>query len=289
MSTGYGTERLTGSADFFYEPCQPGYASAGRRYAEQGYSSDCRLGQYLCGMFQVGEPGPGPIRVITDGCNDILVTWDGRRVRSWLSPSIPAACSFHYGEVQWIFGVRFLPGATYALFHRELEYSIRSRVELGRLFRDISRIGQPLCKALSFARRREIVEDYLAGQLARRPGGEQILSRCVAQIIRSDGLIPVQELAEESGYSVRYLRQLFVQHVGHSPKELAMIVRMQRALRWIWEHPGDSLGETAARFGFADQSHMNREFRRFLGVTSGAVQGDTEWIARLRPDFNRNF
>lgn len=112
---------------------------------------------------------------------------------------------------------------------------------------------------------------------------EQILSRCVAQIIRSDGLIPVQELAEESGYSVRYLRQLFVQHVGHSPKELAMIVRMQRALRWIWEHPGDSLGETAARFGFADQSHMNREFRRFLGVTSGAVQG----IQSGSPGFGR--
>lgn len=91
-----------------------------------------------------------------------------------------------------------------------------------------------------------------------------------------------------TGYTPRYLRALFAEHMGHSPKELAAIVRMQCALRYLEEENGSvNLSEAAARFGFSDQSHMNCEFRRFLGATFGAVKGAPSWIDEIVSEATR--
>ncbi|WP_419499109.1 helix-turn-helix domain-containing protein [Adlercreutzia equolifaciens] len=91
-----------------------------------------------------------------------------------------------------------------------------------------------------------------------------------------------------AGYTPRYLRALFAEHMDHSPEELAAIVCMQCALRYLEEENGSvNLSEAAARFGFSDQSHMNREFRRFLDFTFGAVKGAPSWIDEIVPEATR--
>ena len=92
----------------------------------------------------------------------------------------------------------------------------------------------------------------------------------------------MEELAEESGYSSRYIRALFADRIGHSPKELSSILRMQRALGYLWDNAVADLSDTAQRFGFSDQSHMNREFRKWFGLTSGMVKDAENWVYQIR-------
>jgi AraC-like DNA-binding protein len=82
---------------------------------------------------------------------------------------------------------------------------------------------------------------------------------------------PVRNVAAEVGWSDRHLTNRFRAEVGLRPKETARVARFDRARRSL--HPGTLIAEVAAAHGYADQSHLVREFRALAGCTP------SEWIA----------
>ncbi|GAA1592522.1 helix-turn-helix transcriptional regulator [Actinoplanes couchii] len=74
---------------------------------------------------------------------------------------------------------------------------------------------------------------------------------------------PVLEVAREVGWSPRHLTTRFHAEVGLRPKEAARVARFDRARRAI--RPGVRLSEVAATHGYADQSHLVRDFQAFAG------------------------
>jgi AraC-like DNA-binding protein len=76
------------------------------------------------------------------------------------------------------------------------------------------------------------------------------------------------------GVSERSLQRLIGSATGRPPlywKRLSRLRRTARALR------GDGpLAQVATDHGFADQSHMNREFRHWLGLTPAQVGADLD-------------
>ena len=54
-----------------------------------------------------------------------------------------------------------------------------------------------------------------------------LLDHTLDLIAQTHGLIWVQELAAQTGYTRRYVDLLFKEHVGVSPKSLASILRFQ--------------------------------------------------------------
>jgi AraC family transcriptional regulator len=84
----------------------------------------------------------------------------------------------------------------------------------------------------------------------------------------SPGAPGLSELAELVGVHRVHLAQSFRRFYGSSVGEYARMLRLRRAQREIAnsERP---LGEIALRAGFYDQSHLNRRFRRAMGMTPG--------------------
>lgn len=276
--------------DSSYDPVQYGYKNAGEGYIEIPLSPDCRLGNYVSEIFEVTRSdNDSPLYVIPDGCNDLLITFDGNRISSHISPSISEPFQFNFNKMEWIFGVRFLPGATYPFIEDPLNYNSEQAVEAELLMPGFSHIEDMMYESGSFARRFEIISSYLENRVDEYDSIENLLRYCMQRIIRTDGQITIAALAEETGYSDRYLRKIFEQHVGHSPKALSEIIRVQKALRYLETHTNESLSDTALKFGFSDQSHMNREFRKYLKFTSGSVLKDRDWITRLDTDTSRTF
>ena len=80
--------------------------------------------------------------------------------------------------------------------------------------------------------------------------------------------VDISDLATSVDLDMRYLISLFKLSTGTTPHQfqIAMRVEMARALLEEQELP---LCEVAARAGFADQSHLNRHFRRRYGFTPG--------------------
>lgn len=82
--------------------------------------------------------------------------------------------------------------------------------------------------------------------------------------------LSVTLLADAACLSSRQYERIFRTHVGMNPKEYARVVRFQRALRMMQCGSRDYVG-MAADCGYADQSHMIRDFRALSGHTPAGL------------------
>ncbi|WP_106324639.1 AraC family transcriptional regulator [Actinoplanes italicus] len=117
------------------------------------------------------------------------------------------------------------------------------------------------------------------------PGRFAVLDRALGAQLRDDTAptpvraafalvtsgVPVADAAERIGWSGRYLTDRFRDEIGVRPKEAARIARFDRARRAVL--PGARLADVAAAHGYADQSHLIRDFRAFAGCAP------SRWLA----------
>ena len=102
----------------------------------------------------------------------------------------------------------------------------------------------------------------------RLPPGEAVehameyIKDCYAQRITLTGV------AEAAGVSRYAVLRAFRRELGISPYALVTQVRIEQAKRLL--RAGVGIAMVSQRVGFADQSHLARHFKRFLGVTPGA-------------------
>ncbi len=82
---------------------------------------------------------------------------------------------------------------------------------------------------------------------------------------RSDRNVGLNELAAAAGIGKFRLIRLFRERTGMPPHALHIAHRVRRARRML--ERGETIAATAAATGFADQSHLHRNFRRSLGIT----------------------
>lgn len=79
-------------------------------------------------------------------------------------------------------------------------------------------------------------------------------------------------LADDAGVHPSHLSRAFRQHFGLTLGDYVRRERVDYACRRIAARPAEALVRVAAEAGFADQSHMSREFRHWLGRSPSAVR-----------------
>jgi AraC-like DNA-binding protein len=88
------------------------------------------------------------------------------------------------------------------------------------------------------------------------------------QLLRaSGGRIAIRDIVADIGWSHKHLIAKFTQQVGLPPKAVARLTRFERVLARTRTGPVGSWSRVAAECGYADQSHLIREFREFAGTT----------------------
>ncbi len=102
-------------------------------------------------------------------------------------------------------------------------------------------------------------------------------------MVEADPLRPISTVAEAVGLSHGHLDDEFGRLVGLSPRALSRLLRMRRLLDEVNDADRDggfgSWSELAARHGWFDQAHMNRDFKRHTGVSP------TVYMSRRRQAF----
>lgn len=110
----------------------------------------------------------------------------------------------------------------------------------------------------------------------RSPESSCWLTRVYQRISDAPFDLPsVAALAEAECVHVDHLIRTFREVYGETPGLFARRLRARAAAREIIAG-ARSLAGIAARSGYADQSHMTRELRRFLSTTPGEVRRSTE-------------
>jgi AraC-like DNA-binding protein len=99
------------------------------------------------------------------------------------------------------------------------------------------------------------------------------LARRVASADLEAGL-GLADIARRVGLSPFHLHRLYRKAYGLTPAEHRLEARLRLARQMILA--GAAIAEVAVALGFADQSHLNRAFRRLMGVPPGA------WVRQVR-------
>ncbi len=82
----------------------------------------------------------------------------------------------------------------------------------------------------------------------------------------SDKSISVERLAQITCLSRKQFERVFFNAVGMKPKEYSSVVRFQKSL-WLMQNGNRDFADIAYSCGYADQSHLIRECRRYSGTT----------------------
>ena len=100
-------------------------------------------------------------------------------------------------------------------------------------------------------------------------GYPEILSRILRYIGEQfDRPITIERLCGEFGVSARTMFRLFREHVGCSPMDYVIRLRMKHARCLLLEpEPELSIKDIADRVGYRNQLYFSSEFRRFSGMS----------------------
>ena len=182
---------------------------------------------------------PGTVRVLPDGCMDLMVAGD----RLLLAGPDTTAALVH--TPQPLSGIRFPPGLAPFLLGIPASAVRDQRPDLAEVRRlrpaaDLEEL------ALRLAADSEIPRWTDALVLALRQGGR------------------IDRIADDLGWSARQLHRKCLHAFGYGPSVLGGILRFQRAMALARTRPWANAATAA---GYADQAHLARETRRLAGVT----------------------
>ncbi|MBG0568275.1 AraC family transcriptional regulator [Actinoplanes aureus] len=134
--------------------------------------------------------------------------------------------------------------------------------------RFVGEVRERLATAPDWPARFAALDRMLSGLLRDGDGPDQV-GYAFTRLLR--GSVPIADLAAEVGWSGRYLTDRFRAELGLRPKETARVARFDRTRRAL--RPGLRLADVAAAHGYADQSHLVRDFQAFAGCPP------SQWLA----------
>jgi AraC-like DNA-binding protein len=146
-------------------------------------------------------------------------------------------------------------------------------VELEDLLAGAPELAARLREARRWSERFDLVESVLTRRLAAarplHPGIEWSWSR----LCETNGGASIGAIAGELGWSHRRLIARFREQIGLPPKQAARVIRFDHAVAALARSDGRGLAEIALDCGYADQAHLNREFRDLGGTSPSAFRG----------------
>lgn len=147
---------------------------------------------------------------------------------------------------------------------------------LAELWGDSAELTERLRTTPSWDDRFALAVAFLRSRVPRkfRPAPE--IAYTWDQAVRSKGLVRIQDLAAETGWSRQRLWSRFRAHIGITPKHAADLVRFDHAAHLL--AAGRPPADAAAEAGYADQSHLHRRTKAFTALTP-AVVAQAPWLA----------
>jgi AraC-like DNA-binding protein len=136
-----------------------------------------------------------------------------------------------------------------------------------------------LADAPGWEARFDLLDAFLLARLERAAPPRPDVAFAWSRLVATHGAVDVGQLCAELGCSRRHLAARFGEEVGLGPKAVGRILRFRRVLALLGTEEGRGrFADVAAAGGYADQPHLNRDFRALAGCTP------SEYLARVLPE-----
>ncbi len=209
-----------------------------------------------------------PYKIVPDGTTDLIFSLNkGDFSPAFLSITTSAFQEIPLGPNVHLFGIRFFPGVISRIFSFSLsglsgqnpdaqDWMGKGIQEWEFRFYEAKTSQSVIALALNFL---NSVFKNLSIQDHR-------FTQSLYLMFQSSGTARVEkELAD--WMSSRQMRRIFEEKTGLSPKMLSQVIRFQKVLNALPLH--SSKEPFWLDFGYFDQAHFIKEFKRFTGTTPG--------------------
>lgn len=220
-------------------------------------------------IFSKGASGRSFYEIFPDSNVKLVFRFSSTACRMVLmGPASDKATVEIDGAADYI-GFRFRPGQAPRLADINIAELVNSHADIYEFNGEsIQSLADRLLAASNHAKRQRIMEDAVGGSLIA-PVPDQRCLRASSLLDDHGGQLTVKELANKVGIHVRSLERLFQAALGITPKMMTRLIRLRKAMLHIHEKRFTTLADLAHACGYADQSHMIREFRQLTGRLPG--------------------
>lgn len=174
-----------------------------------------------------------------------------------------------YGDVVAL--IIFIPGVANSLITKSAGELTGKVYEAAEVLNGNKQVYSCLRQSMEMGEKLKLISTILRTYILQNQNNN-LVQYCLGRIYETNGNIKVDELAQETDVTPRYIGKLFEAHVGLSAKYCAGIVKLKESVRRIKESPEVRLTDIAADCGYFDHTHMNKAFRKMLFCSSGEIR-----------------
>lgn len=208
---------------------------------------------------------------LPDICADIMTLYTPKRAYCYLMSGTDGARSMRdiefIDDVHTITGIKFVPGSIGNIFREDVRDAGGEAIEAENIMFNGNSVVYDLKNAERFEERMQVLGNYLTTRLQDGYETDYLANYVTRRILETHGMIKLGDLADETGYTDRYLRKVMGQKLGMTMKTFSQIVQMQ----WSYHLGNEQLSESnlallAQMCGYYDQSHMNASYKKLTGM-----------------------
>jgi len=199
--------------------------------------------------------------IFPDACADMLFCYDSKGLTSFIVGGPFRISTNRYFEKTTVFGIRFVTGSEFSVCEVPVhKHSFEHMVcrDINGKFREWD---ERMAECGNFNERVSLCEREISSLLMGKDEVPLLVHFAVTAIINNKGNMQISRIADQSGYSVRYIEKQFLEFIGLEPKRLCEIVRFQNSLKQLVVNPDNNLCDVAWDSGYYDLSHMNKSYK----------------------------
>ncbi|MGN8644833.1 helix-turn-helix domain-containing protein [Gracilibacillus sp. HCP3S3_G5_1] len=216
-------------------------------------------------QFMMEQGGSDRLPAIPDGCLDIIICLSPSKPTIHvygsllLSKLVPFKAGIEY------FGVRLPPGCMINSKKVKMKEFVENVIDLSLIMEVEEQVIERMLEDAMFEHRVIYFEKIIRKLLSEQHPASSLTDYIMNAIIISNGGKSIQQLATETNYSDRYIRQQLTERLGIPPKNFSRIVRFQHALKMLQQ--GCELEDIIYENNYYDQAHLIHEFENFAYIT----------------------
>lgn len=201
--------------------------------------------------------------VFPDACTDLVFPLHSPTISGYFLGSYKQVkkTSIHVLNKK-VFGLSFVTGSLNNICPIKMNELIEKVESIDQFFPSTQELYEQLAESSSFHQRIQHTTSFLQKNIKSDKKALLVNEACNL-LMNNEGNLLINDLSTTLGYSVRYIRMLFIDYVGVSPKFLNEIIRFQHSFQSLLKEPNQALSEVAWNHGYYDLSHMSKSYVSF--------------------------
>lgn len=210
------------------------------------------------------------VPLIADSCTNIIFSYKDGKVKAFTIGSIFDKTTITLEKNTTYFGIRFQPGENPCYQNSDAikEYSGK-QADLEN-FPQMESLVDKMKNQSTFYNRVNTFLDEYTNMNFDISVKHKLYRQFIRLIVSKKGILKISELVELTGYSARYINQIFEDVSGMSAKQFCNNVKLQHIIADMNKDNVETISQLSSDYKYYDMAHFIHEFKNFTGKTPGA-------------------